>query len=88
MTVVESSGLVHALFVMNHWLKWSQYEAYGVPSVFLLRVYGEQLAQLFVNLTQKFLRKYKENNKIILDLARSLFKISSIMFKLAHEQKP
>ena len=32
--------------------------------------------------------KYKESNKIILDLAQSLFQIWSIMFKLAQEQKP
>ena len=42
----------------------------------------------FVNLAQKFLRKYKENSKIILDLAQPLFQISSKMFKLVQEQKP
>ena len=55
--------------------------------VLMLRLYDAQLAQHFVNLAQKFSKKYKEENKMILDLAQSLFQISSKMFKLAKEQK-
>ena len=53
----------------------------------LLRLYGLQLAQHFVNLAQRFLGKYKENSKIILDLAQSLFQILSKMFKLVQRAK-
>ena len=58
----------------------------GMHQCFLLRIYGVQLAQHFVNMAQKFLRKYKENNMISLELAQLLFQISSKMFKLAQEQ--
>ena len=60
----------------------------GCHSVFLLRLYGAQLAQHLVNLAQKFLRKYKVNNKTILDLAQSLFQFQVKMLKLAQVQKP
>ena len=56
--------------------------------VFLLRLYGAQLAQHLVNSVQKFLRKYKENNTTILDLAQSLFQFQVKMLKLAQVQKP
>ena len=61
---------------------------WGGGAVFLLGLYGAQLAQHIANLAHKFLKKYKESNKIILDLAKPLFQIWSIMFKLAQEQKP
>ena len=80
----NSSVLVNITKLISKFMISTQY----FDAVFLLRLYGAQLAQRFVNLAQKFLRKYKENSKIILDLAQPQFQISSKMFKLAQEQKP
>ena len=50
----------------SHQANWPQ----KLVRASLLRLYSGQLAQHFVNLMEKFLRKYKENNKIILNLAQ------------------
>ena len=76
------------MFTIGLYLSMPVLKDQWFTSVFLLRLYGAQLAQHFVNLAQKFLRNYKENDKIIMDLAQSLFQFLSKMFKLAQKQKP